>query len=116
MSFVFQLRVCNANVKANTAVRNAAEDVSSSRPRSDRFGGWQVPKERPRSGATAPRTFHFWYGIERLCGDHFRPSGFRQSATWWKESGTSVEGPERFFRICSAMDSEYVGVCDRWSG
>jgi hypothetical protein len=38
----------------------------------------------------------------RLCGGHFRPSGFRQSATWWKESGTSVEGPERFFRICSA--------------
>ena len=52
--------------------------------------------------ALRTRTFHFWYDIERLCGDHFRPSGFRQSATWWKESGTSVEGPERFFRICSA--------------
>ena len=46
--------------------------------------------------------FHFWYDIERLCGDHFRPSGFRQSATPRKESGSPVEGPERFFRKRSA--------------
>jgi hypothetical protein len=101
MSWEIQLRVCNAKSNAKAAVRNAAEDVSSSRPRSDRFGGWQVPKEWPRSGATAPALSIFGM-TSRLCGGHFRPSGFRQSATWWKESGTSVEGPERFFRICSA--------------
>ena len=39
-----QPRVSNANVKAKAAVRNAAEDVSASRPRSDRFGGWQGHK------------------------------------------------------------------------
>ena len=38
----------------------------------------------------------------RSCGDHFCPPEFRQSATWWKECGSPVEGPEGFFRICSA--------------
>ena len=50
------MRVCNANVKAKATVRNAAEVVSASRPRSDRLGGWQGHKRLAGLAPPPPET------------------------------------------------------------
>ena len=63
---------------------------------------WNVSGKKHFFPFLVNHVFHFWDDIERLCGDHFRPPGFRQSATPRKESGSPVEGPERFFRKRSA--------------